>query len=324
MNRIKPFFKATGHILKDTAKGLQNNEPVVYSAAIAFFTIFSLPAILLVLNMVGSAFFAEERIRAEIVDQVENMISEEAAFQVDVVLTNAANIPAGFWGILIAILVVVKSATVIFFMMQKALNSVWNVTVDPKVNYFKLMKHRLITLAMVVGLGVLLVASLLIDTLLVVFSRHLSTLLGEYYSPAIWVINILVYLAINLVFFTSIHKVLPDAQVKWKDAWAGGIITSILFIIGKQVINLIISTIEIAGMYAAAGSLVVLLLWVFYSSIILFLGAQITKSFANYHGRSIRPTSVAVKYERVINTVSKPGRSRQSSPARTFSYKDAE
>ncbi|CAN5910667.1 YihY/virulence factor BrkB family protein [soil metagenome] len=300
MKRPKIISLRTWKIIKDTAGSLGRNEPIVYSAAIAFFTIFSLPAILIVLTLVGSAFFSEERVRAEIVGQVESLISPEAAGQVDVVLENVVQIPAGIWGVIIGIAVVVKSATIIFFIMQKALNSVWKVTLKRKVNRFKVMKHRLITLGLVVGLGLLLVVSLLLDTALVMFSNRFHEWFGEALSPVILVANLVVYVGINLVFFTTIHKVLPDAQVEWKDALAVGIITSILFIIGKQVINLILSQIKVSGMYEAAGSLVILLLWVFYSSIILFLGAELTKSYANNHGREIRPTSIAVKYRRVL------------------------
>jgi membrane protein len=300
MKRPNIFSFRTWKIIKDTARSLQRNEPIVYSAAIAFFTIFSLPAILIVITLVGSAFFTEERVRAEIVGQVESLISAEAAGQVGVLLENVVQIPAGIWGVILGILVVVKSATIIFFIMQKALNSVWKVTLKRKVNHFTVIKHRLITLALVVGLGLLLVVSLLLDTAIVMFSDRIAYWVGESLSSVIIVANLLVYLGINLVFFTTIHKVLPDAKVQWKDALAGGIITSILFIIGKQVINLILGQIKVDGLYEAAGSLVILLLWVFYSSIILFLGAELTKSYANNHGREIKPTSIAVKYRRVV------------------------
>jgi membrane protein len=299
MKRGKSFFRKTWKILKDTEKSLKRNEPIVYSAAIAFFTIFSLPAILIVVTLVGSLFFEEEAVREEIVAQVEELINPEAAYQVNIVLENMIEIPAGFWGVLIGILVVVKSATIIFFIVQKALNSVWRVTVKPKVNYFKLLKHRLITLAMVVGLGILLASSLLLDTIIVMFSDHLFRIFDDWHRPAIWAINFIFSISVVLVVFTSMHKVLPDAKVKWKDAVAGGIITSVLFIIGKQIINLIITNIKVAGIYAAAGSLVMLLLWVFYSSVILFLGAEVTKAYANNHGRKVKPSSIAVKYEKV-------------------------
>ncbi|QCR23172.1 YihY/virulence factor BrkB family protein [Pontibacter sp. SGAir0037] len=299
MTTSKAFFKKTWHILQDTQEGFKQNEPIVYSAAIAFFTIFSLPAILIVLTLIGSAFFAEQEVRTEIVHRVEELINEEAGEQVSTVLENVVEVPAGIWGILIAVVVVVKSATIILFITQKALNSVWNIKVKPKVKYFKLLKHRLLTLALLAGLGILLSISLMLDTLFAMFSDQLFQVFDEWYEPAVRTINIAFSVAVVLVVFTAIHKFLPDARISWKDAVAGGIITSILFLIGKQVINLVLNNIKIAGIYAAAGSFVVLLLWVFYSSIILYIGAIVTKAYANNHGRDIEPSSIAYKFDHV-------------------------
>jgi membrane protein len=298
MTPAKRNLQKTWKILKDTGQGLQRDEPVVYSAAIAFFTIFSLPAILIVLTLVGSAFFAEEEVREEIVTQMEGLISPEVGGQIGVVLENVVQLPSGFWGILIGVLVVVKSATIIFFIMQKALNSVWQVRVKPKVNYFKLLKHRLITLALVAGLGLVLALSLMLDTVIFMFGEELYTMFEDFFTPAVRVINRLFYLAMVLFFFISIHKFLPDAKVTWKDAAAGGLITAILFLIGKQIINYILDSIKVVGIYAAAGSFVIVLLWVFYSSIILFLGAVLTKAYANNHGREVKPNAIADKFEK--------------------------
>ncbi|MDX5422423.1 MAG: YihY/virulence factor BrkB family protein [Hymenobacteraceae bacterium] len=299
MNWIEDFGKKLWEILKDAKKNFQRGEPIVYSAAIAFFTIFSLPAILLVITLVGSAFFSQERVRDKIVEQVEGLISNEAGEQVGTVLENVVDVPAGFWGILVGVVVILKSATIMFFIMQKALNAVWQVRVKPKVNYLEFLKHRLVTLAIVAGLGFLLTLSLLLDTFISMFREELIRLLEEYFSSTVRAINTTFYLLVVLVFFTSIHRLLPDARVKWKDALAGGIITSILFLIGKQIINFILSSIKVVGIYAAAGSLVILLLWVFYSSVILMLGAEVTKAYANNHGRKVEPNSIADKYERV-------------------------
>jgi membrane protein len=285
-------------ILKDTTRSFQRHEPIVYSAAIAFFTIFSLPAILIVLTFVGSMFFAEEAVRTGIERQLEELISPEVAEQVGKILRNITEMPAGFWGVLIGVAVVVQSATIIFYMMQKALNSVWEVRVKRHVSVFRLLKHRLITLAMVAGLGLLLLCSLMLDALILLFREQLNTMLEEYVTSAIRLIQAGFSLLVVLVFFTAIHKALPDANVSWRDALAGGVITSILFLIGKQLINYILASIRVVGVYAAAGSFVVVLLWVFYSSVILMLGAELTKAYAIHHGRGVVPSKIAEKYSK--------------------------
>mgnify|MGYP005756183099 CR=1 FL=1 len=299
MKQRKSNFEKTKAILKDSVRNFQRNEPIVYSAAIAFFTIFSLPAILIVLTLAGSVFFAEATVRKEIVSQMEELMSEEVGGQVDDILRNVTEIPMSFWSVLIGLVVIAKSATIIFFIIQKALNSVWQIRVKHNVNYLKFLKHRLVTLAIVAGLGFLLLSSLLLDAALMVFSNELYDLLEEHLSSAIKLIKVVFSILVVLFFFTAIHKILPDASINWRDALAGGIITSILFLIGKELIDYILSNIKVVGLYAAAGSFVIVLLWVFYSSVILMLGAEVTKAYANNHGREVEPSEIAEKYEKV-------------------------
>ncbi|MFD3001648.1 YihY/virulence factor BrkB family protein [Pontibacter toksunensis] len=296
---MKHFLEKARQILKDTKNNFRGDEPVVHSAAIAFFTIFSLPAILIVLTFIGSVFFREAAVRKELIKEVEDMISVKAGNQASTVLENMLDTPAGFWGILIGIIVVLQSASVIFFMMQKGLNAIWKVRVKPGVNFFRLLLHRLIPLVMIIGLGLLLAISLLLDTIIAMYSEDLQNVFEAYFTPAVRTVNTIFYLSVVLIFFTAVHKVLPDVRVGWKDALAGGVITSVLFLIGKQIINFVLSNVQLIGVYAAAGSLVVLLLWVFYSSIILLLGAEVTKSYAKNHGREIIPKAIAIKYKKI-------------------------
>ncbi|MBD1397110.1 YihY/virulence factor BrkB family protein [Pontibacter sp. JH31] len=299
MRQNRNFFEKTIAILKESVRNFQQNEPIVYSAAIAFFTIFSLPAILIVLTLAGSVFFAEETVRREIVGQMEELMSEQVGGQVDDILRNVTEMPMSFWSVLIGFAITAKSATIIFFIMQKALNSVWKIRVKHNVNYLKFLKYRLVTLAIVAGLGFLLLSSLLLDAALLVFSDQLYDLLEEHLSSAIRLIKAALSLLVVLLFFTAIHKILPDASINWRDALAGGIITSILFLIGKELIDYILSNIKVVGIYAAAGSFVIVLLWVFYSSVILMLGAEVTKAYANEHGREVKPSEIAERYEKV-------------------------
>jgi len=298
--KIKKVFQDAWQIIKATGKYLKEDEPIIYCAAIAFFTIFSLPAILIVVTLVGILFFDVETISGEIHNVADEYIGEEAAEQVAVVLSNVIESPGSFWYILIGVVVVIKSATMIFFMIQKALNSIWKVEVKKDVKYLSYMKHRSITLLIVVGLGFLLVLTMLLDTAVSLAGDQLLGIFPGDSHHTLTAVNFLLSFLMVLIFFTSIHKTLPDAKIPWKDALAGGIITSILFLIGKQVINLILSEIEVADYYAAAGSLVVILLWIFYSSIILFLGGEITKAYSVNRGHEIKPKSIAVKYSQTI------------------------
>lgn len=300
MSRLKYFFIQTWQILKTSVKNLNEDEPIVYSAAIAFFAIFSLPAILLVVSLVGSLFFSEEEVRTEIINQVSEWVPEDASRQVASVLDNVTDIPSGIWGIIVSILVILKSATIILFIVQKALNSVWKLKLKRHAPYLTVAKHRLLTFLLVAGLGLALVLNLVLDTVLSLYSSQLEDFLEEYFPPTARAIQYLFSVLLTLIIFATIQKTLPDARVAWKDAIAGGIITSVLFIVGKSVIDLIFSSIEIAGIYSAAGSLVIILLWIFYSSQILFLGAELTKAYSIHHKRGVKPSSIAVKYKKQI------------------------
>jgi len=286
-------------LAKSIRKHVQEDEPIVYSAAIAFFTIFSLPAILVVLTFIGSIFFAGDAVMKEIVSEADDLISPNAAGQVRSVLENLSQLKLGFWQVLIGTVIVTQSSSIVFFMMQKALNSVWKIRINPEAKFLRVLKYRLMAFAVVLGLGLLLVLSMMFDTAMAVLNEQLQSFFESYFTPAIRTINILFYLTVVLVFFTAIHKVLPDAKIAWKDAWAGGIITSVLFLFGKQIINYFLGNIRIVDIYAAAGSIVVVMLWVFYSSLIFVLGAVITKAYANIHGREVEPTAIALKYDQL-------------------------
>lgn len=299
MEYLKKFLKDTGLILRNAKDNFKQNEPIIYSAAIAFFAIFSIPALLIVLTLSGTLFFSEAAVKQQIIMMVKELISRDASNQVRTVLDNVLKSPASFWEILIAVVVVLKGASIIFFIMQKALNAVWQVKVKPGVKYLTFMRYRLGTLAIVAGLGLLLVLSLFLDTVMAAYSEELYQLFEEFFSPAVKTVNTLFYLLVILSFFTAIHKILPDASVAWKDALAGGVITSALFLVGKQVINFILTNVKVVGIYAAAGSLVVVLLWIFYSSVILMLGAEVTRAYADFYKREVRPNPIAVRYKKI-------------------------
>lgn len=171
----------------------------------------------------------------------------------------------------------------------------WQVKVRKDAPKTKVMLHRIITLLMVIGLGILLVLNIFLGTVVSMFSDQLYTIFGDNLPPALWLLNSLFFLVVLIFSVTMVYKYLPDAKVAWNDAFAGGIITSILFMIGFQIINFVLATIKVATIYAAAGSLVILLLWMFYSSIILMVGAEVTQAYANHHGRTIEPSSIAEK-----------------------------
>ena len=171
----------------------------------------------------------------------------------------------------------------------------WQVKVRKNAPKTRMMLHRIITLLMVIGLGVILVLNIFLGAVISIFTDQLYTIFGDILPPALWLFNILFSLVVLIFIVTMLYKFLPDARVTWNDVFAGSIITSLLFMIGFQIINYVLATIKVATIYAAAGSLVILLLWMFYSSIILMVGAEVTRAYANHHGRAIEPSPIAEK-----------------------------
>ncbi|EOZ99704.1 putative ribonuclease [Indibacter alkaliphilus LW1] len=299
---FKKTASDTVAILKKTISYIGQDQPIVYSAAIAFFTIFSLPAILVVIVLIGMIFFEREEIKDEITAQVERNVDAEAAEQIREVMENVLNLPENFIYIALAIIVIIKSATMIFGILQKALNSIWKVKLKKGVGFWKIAKYRTIPLLFVIGLGFLLVFTLFVDLIQSYITNVAEGILPEALESFVFSLSKFIFnFSIVFLFFTIIHKTLPDAIIQWKDAIAGGIVTTVLFLIGTRVINLIISNLDLDNYYSAAGSLVIILLWIFYSSVILFLCGEITKAYAIQRGHKIQPKPIAVRYSMTIN-----------------------
>ncbi|TVP49882.1 MAG: YihY/virulence factor BrkB family protein [Mongoliibacter sp.] len=294
---LKKTYRDTVGILKKTIGFVGQDQPIVYSAAIAFFTLFSLPAILVVIVSIGTIFFEKTEIKDEIISQIEENVGTEAADQVAEVLDNVMNLPDSTLYIIIAVLVIFKSATMIFGILQKALNSIWKVKIKKGVSFWKIAKYRSIPLLFVIGIGLLLVLTLFIDLLQSYISNVASGILPETVETVLFsLIKMSFNFTVVMFFFTIVHKTLPDVIIQWQDAFAGGIITTLLFMVGSRVINLIISNLDLNNYYSAAGSLVILLLWIFYSSLILFLCGEITKAYALQRGHEIKPKAIASLY----------------------------
>ncbi|WP_373492802.1 YihY/virulence factor BrkB family protein [Aquiflexum sp.] len=300
--KLKKTYHDTIGILKKTWGFIGQDQPIIYSAAIAFFTLFSLPAILIVIVTIGNLFFKKAEIKDEIVSQIESNVDSDAAEQVRQVLSNVMDLPDSALYIIIAILVIFKSATMIFGILQKALNSIWKVQLKKGVSFWKIAKYRTIPLLFVLGLGFLMVLTLFVEILLAYLSNVATGILPEAVESIVFGSARMIFnFSVVMLFFTIVHKTLPDVIVQWRDAIAGGIITTVLFLIGTRVINLIISNLDLNDYYSAAGSLVIILLWIFYSSVILFLCGELTKAYAIQRGHEIKAKPIAVLYSNTTN-----------------------
>ncbi len=301
MARIRKL-KDIWRILKDSVIDFWQTDPLSHAAAIAFYAIFSLPAVLIIIiSLVGSLFGAESA-RQELYAGISNAIGPDTAERVQGIIENTSIAEPSTVANLIGIGILLFSATTVFTVLQHALNQIWRVMEKPeKSSVIKLAIDRGISFLMVLLLGAIMATSVLLETVLVLINDYLDSALPEnklildldfFFKVA----NYLISTVVITLIFSFIFKILPDVVVKWKDVLIGAIVTTLLFVLGKYLMGLYLSTSTMTSAYGAAGSLVILLMWIYYSAFILLYGANFTKIHAKYSGRPTVPRKRAVSY----------------------------
>ncbi len=265
----------------DRAQGL--------GAALAFYSIFSLAPLLLIVIAIVGLVFGQETAQDRIIGQIQGVVGEESAKAIHSMIEESRNPASGILATVLALVLLLLGATGVFVQLQEALNTIWRVEEKPGEGLWKSIKNRFISLLAVLGTGFLLLISLVISAAL---SAIGSTL--EHFLPVpgllLQLINLFVSFAIVTLLFAMIYKLLPDASIQWSDVWSGAIITSLLFTIGKFLIGFYLSKSDVGGAYGAAGALAVMLIWVYYASQIFLFGAAFTAVYAHARGSKLAPS----------------------------------
>lgn len=265
------------------------------SAALAFYTIFSLAPVLVIAITLAGLAFGEEAVRGQIVQEFEGLMGRDAALLVQDVLQSSARPATGRTTAVIGVVTLMLGATAIFGQLQDALNTVWAVAPKPGAAISTLLRKRLHSFTLVVGIGFLLLVSLVLSAGLTGFSRYLERVL-ELPVDFLQIANFLVSFALITLLFAMTYRILPDAKIDWRDVWLGSLLTSLLFVVGKTLIGFYLGRTGVASAYGAAGSLVVILLWVYYSSLIFFFGAEFTRVHSRqFHVTRVQPEEGAVR-----------------------------
>ncbi|WP_018477425.1 YihY/virulence factor BrkB family protein [Pontibacter roseus] len=291
-------LKSSWEITKQTFKKFIDDNPLDYAAIIGFYTIFSLPAVLIITIRIAGSVFGQEAVRGEVVRQVGGMVGHQSAEQVQSIIENANQSEASTIGTIVGVLVMAFSATTVFVALQDSLNAMWKVKAKPEKGWVKLVVGRVLSLALVVSFGFLLLVSLSIDVVLGLVYDYLRQELSGIAVYLVTIGNLLVSVLIATIIFAAIFKVLPDAKTRWSNVWVGAVVTAILFTLGKYVLNIYFQHDPLADTYGAAGSLVLILVWVYYTSIIFLLGAEFTQVYSEEHDSGIQPNDTAVKVEK--------------------------
>ena len=253
-------------------------------AAISYYTVFSIAPLMIIVIAVAGFVWGREAVQGEIVGQLSGLIGKEGAQGIQALIESANQPTQGLVATAISIVVLVIGATTVFAELQSALDRIWRAPKAPQVSgIWAILRSRLLSLGFILGLGFLLLVSLVSGAALAAFGSWVGKLLPGW-ENLLFVINIVFSIGIATVLFAMIFKVMPQVKVGWRDVWTGAFVTALLFEVGKWLISLYIGKSSITSSFAAAGSLVVLLVWVYYSAQIFLLGAEFTWVFANEHG----------------------------------------
>lgn len=297
MDMKKPNWTKAKKAVNKAVNRFKEADPIVYSAAIAFFAIFSLPPTLLIILRVAGTIFDPEVIREEVYHQFTHAVGEGGAEQVEKILNQGRQLGDNVLANIITIAVLVFAATVMFTFLKKGLNSIWGVKPKTKQGVLKFFLDRLLSLLLIMVLGALIIASLVADAFLSFLNDELADQLFGLGQEVMWLANVFIsYVLISSAFFL-VYKYLPDVRLPGKPVWVGALITGVLIFLGNYGISIIINQTGVGTTYGAAGSLAAILLWVFYSSVIVLLGALFTKIYVLHKGYNIVPRKDAVAIE---------------------------
>lgn len=299
-------LKGLWQVIKASFKGFSDDKVLKLSGSLAYYTIFSMAPLLIVIIFLCSIFFGREAIEGSIYGQIESFVGKDTAFQLQQIIKNASLEGKSTTAAVIGFITLLIGATTVFAEIQESINMIWGLKPKPKKGWLKMLQNRLLSFSVVVGLGFLLLVSLGISAVIEALSGRLQHAFPEVAVIIFYVINLLIQFGVTSILFGAIFTVLPDAKIKWREVVAGAITTAVLFMIGKFLISFYIGKTNIGSTYGTAGSLVILLLWIYYSSIILYFGAEFTKAYAVKFGSAIHPNDYAVTTKTVeVETGSK-------------------
>ncbi|SFH12240.1 YihY/virulence factor BrkB family protein [Pontibacter chinhatensis] len=290
-------LKRSWKLTKLTFKEFADDRPLDWAAIIGFYTIFSLPAVLIITLRIAGIVFGDEAVQGELAKQIGGIVGRSSAQQIQNIIENADRSASTTIGTVVGVATMVFSATTVFVSLQDSLNAMWEVKAKAELGWLKLVVDRVLSLALVVSLGFLLLVSLSVDIVMGLVSDFLRQEMSGVAVYLITVGNVLISVLISTVIFAAIFKVLPDAKIRWPNVWVGAPVTAILFVLGKYILNIYFQHDPLADTYGAAGSLVLILVWVYYAAVIFLLGAEFTQVYSREHDRGIHPQDNAVKVE---------------------------
>ena len=287
---MRNLFSNLPNLLKLSYQGWKEDKASRLSAALAYYTIFSLAPLLIIVIAITGLFWQQQAVRQQVMGQIQSLVGVDGAKFVSDLLTSASNPAKGVTATILGIITLLFGALGVFNELHNALNTIWEVEEEEVHGFLRSVKRiifdRFLSFTMILGIGFLLLVSLVISAGLSAFQQTLGNAFPL--SEFIWqMINLIISIGVITVLFALIYKFLPDAEIAWRDVWLGAFVTAVLFSLGKLLIGIYLGNSAVASSFGAAGSLVLLLIWIYYSAQILFFGAEFTEVYANNYGSKI-------------------------------------
>jgi len=291
------FFKRLPGLLKETFKQWNARDPFTNSTVIAYYTIFSLPGLLVIVINIAGYFYDKKEVTKHLTTQIQNVVGGDTASDMETIINNASDKKETIVSSILGVATLIFGATGVFYQLQQMLNKIWEVKPKAKTKQkiLRLLKDRLFSFGLILAVGFLLLVSLVISAAIGAVNSWVSHNFSESLAVVFSVLDILFSIGVVTLLFAAIFKVLPDAKIKWRDVWAGAFLTSILFVVAKFALGLYLGKSDPGSTYGAAGSIILIMLWVSYAGVILLFGAEFTRVYTTQtSGEMPRPNPTAV------------------------------
>ncbi|WP_312363366.1 YihY/virulence factor BrkB family protein [Sphingobacterium sp.] len=292
-SKIKTYWR----ILKSTVAGFLNEDSMKYSASLSYYTVFSIGPIFVLIIALAGIFYGEDAIEGRVFLELRSFVGSSAAKQIQEVIQNLQLSGKSNLALLFSSVTLVLAATTVFGDIQNSINKIWHVRAKPKKGWLKLVQDRLLSSSLVIGLGFLLVVTLIVNGVILTLMDQLQRYFPDMTVMLVNGINFSLSFGTIFLLFSVIFKILPDVNISWRTVRAGALFTSILFVLGRYFIGVYLEHSATQDTYGAAGSFVLILLWVYYTAAILYFGAIFTREYATVMGIPIEPSPYAVHVE---------------------------
>ena len=292
----KKWFHTSGKLIYATFNGFIDDNGLKHSASLAYYTVFSLAPLMMLIVFIVSIYYGHDAFSGQIYPQLKGFLGADAAGQIQEMIKSLQRGKSTIT-IIIGIITVIVGGTGVFLDMQDSLNIIWRVKAKPKRGWVKMLANRLLSFSLVIGLSFLLLVSLIVNTVVDALSERLSLYFHQATVVIFQVINLGISFVVIATLFAIIFKFLPDVKIQWSNVRMGAFFTAALFMLGKYAIGVYIASSKLSSTYGAAGSIIIIFVWIYYASALLYLGAEFTEVYSEYKCEKIEPADYAVSVE---------------------------